>query len=175
MGRHRKCTHDAPRYANGACSICHNERRKARRQADLESTNAYNRNRRVENPERECSYGREYRKSATFAAWYARNRHRELWKKAKQRATKSGREFTITIQDVEKLLTSSLVCPYTLVPYEIAPGRNPWAASLDRKDSSKGYTIDNIEVTSLWWNIAKNGWPPAVVEKAVSGLRTQKA
>lgn len=174
MPAHRKCSHDGPRFSNGACKQCQLARRKARRQADPQKVNAYNRNRRVENSDRESAYGRKYRKGDRFAAWYARNRHRELWKKAKQRATKAGRDFAITIDDVERLLSSSTVCPYTRVPYEntSGSGRSPWAASLDRKDSTKGYTLDNVEITSLWWNLAKSNWPPEVLERAIAGLRS---
>lgn len=173
MAAHRKCTHNVPRMiSNGACPICQNDRRKAKRQANPEVVNAYNRNRRIENSERECDYGRKYRKSVIFAAWYARNRHHELWKKAKQRATKTGKEFTITSQDVKDLLAVSFICPYTKVPYEITTGigRNPWTSSLDRKDSTKGYTPDNIEITSLWWNIAKSSWSPEIMKRALAGL-----
>jgi hypothetical protein len=173
MTAHRKCSHNGPRFpSNRACIECQTARRKARRQKNPEAVNAYNRKRRAENSERESSYGRKYRKGEVFAAWYARNRPRELWKKAKQRAEKSGRSFTITIQDVENLIADSNACPYTKVPYTYVRGRNPWAASLDRKDSTKGYTPDNIEITSLWWNLAKNSWAPDIMETALHGLRS---
>ena len=172
----RKCSHDGPRFvSNGACKQCQIERRKLRRQSDPDAVNTYNRGRRAENSERENSYGRKYRKSKTFAAWYSRNRHRELWKKAKQRALKAGREFSITEDDVLRLLNSSSRCPYTGVPYEKNPGRNPWAPSLDRKDSTRGYTPDNVEITSLWWNLAKNSWHADITARALAGLRTNKA
>lgn len=169
----RKCAHDGPRFpSNGACKQCQIARRKARRQEYPEKVNAYNRARHAEDPERANDYGRKYKKSATFAAWYVRNRHREIWKKAKQRAAKCGREFTISVEDVERLLLASSECPYTRVPYEVAPGRNPWAPSLDRVDSKGGYTLDNVEITSLWWNLAKNSWSAEIVARAVAGLRT---
>lgn len=174
----RKCTHDAPRFSNGACSICQTARKKLRRTANPEIVNAYNRARRASDPSRENGYGKKYRKGAAFAAWYARNRPRELWKKAKQRASASGREFELTVDDVEKLLAASKRCPYTLQPYSLERmaglKRNPWAPSLDRRDSSKGYTLDNVEVTSLWWNLAKNQWPPDIMELALLGLSAHK-
>lgn len=171
MPARRKCTHDGPRFSNGACKQCQVSRRKARRQKNPETVNAYNQSRRAENPERENGYGRKYRKGEAFAAWYRHNRHRELWKKAKQRALKAGREFAITAEDVARLLAASSSCPYTGVPYETGSGRNPWVASLDRVDSKGGYTLDNVEITSLWWNLAKNSWPAEVTARAIAGLR----
>ncbi len=175
MGRHRKCTHNVPRMpSNGACPICQNERRKELRRANPESVNAYNRQRRIDDPETENGYGKKYRKSATFAAWYIKNRHYELWRKAKQRATKTGKEFTITLKDVENLLAKSFACPHTKVPYEtiIGSGRTPWSPSLDRKDNNKGYTLSNVEITSYWWNVAKSSWSSDIMKRALDGLRS---
>lgn len=176
MPAHRKCNHDGPRFtSSGACKECQVARRKVKRQAAPGRVNAYNRKRRAENPERENKYGRKYRASELFAAWYSRNRPKELWKKAKQRAVKSKREFNITVQDVERLLALSARCPYTGVLYDNSKrGRNPWASSLDRKDSTRGYTLDNLEVTSVWWNLAKNSWNAEVTRAALCGLRTYK-
>lgn len=93
-------------------------------------------------------------------------RAHELW----QAARKRGHEFTLTREFVVDLVRAAVACPYTGVPYDftlLAKGvRNPWAPSLDRIDSDGGYTPDNVEITSVWWNTAKSDWPPNVMERA---------
>ncbi len=37
--------------------------------------------------------------------------------------------------------------------------RSPWNASVDRRDSAKGYTIDNCQMVVYMYNIAKMEWP----------------
>ncbi len=75
---------------------------------------------------------------------------------AKYRTKRNGRLFTITVEDVEAVM--SYTCPYLNIPirrYCVTPGvgrgkRQPKddSISLDRIDSSKGYTPDNIIVCS---------------------------
>lgn len=176
MPAHRKCNHNGPRFpSNGACKQCQIARRKARRQSNPELVNKYNRARRVENPERENAYTKKHRKSETHARWRTANRHIHLWNRAKHRAEKLGREFVISLEDTKRLLDASKQCPYTGVPYSTARGRNPWASSLDRKDSSKGYTLSNVEVTSVWWNLAKNSWDADTIKTALRGLAAYKS
>jgi hypothetical protein len=179
VAAHRKCNHNGPRFSsNGACKQCHNERRKLRRRADKDAVNAYNRSRYAKNPERANNYGKKYRKSAAGAAWYARTRSYYLWKRAKHRAESLRREFTVTAEQIKGLILFTTHCPHTGVALNFEPAkgfkRNPWGPSIDRIDSAKGYTLDNIEVTSLWWNLAKNEWTPEVMEIALAGLRTHK-
>lgn len=100
-----------------------------------------------------------------------RKRAEHLWR----RARKQKKEFTITLKQIEELLLKITTCPYTHIPFDYSVGakgeRNPWAPSIDRKDNSKGYTLNNIEIVSFWWNCAKNSWPPEVMVQALSGLR----
>lgn len=97
----------------------------------------------------------------------------ELWRAARKR----GHEFTLTKEFVTELVRCAIRCPYTGVPFDYvlrSKGlRSPWAASLDRIDSSKGYTPDNVEITSVWWNTAKSDWTPDVMEQAMAGLRVR--
>lgn len=75
-----------------------------------------------------------------------------MWKQAKHRAwfDYGGFEFSITVDDIkipEK-------CPYFNVPF--IPLDAEWGYSLDRIDSFKGYTPENIQVISRKANIMKN-------------------
>ena len=78
-----------------------------------------------------------------------------LFRSARARAKSNGREFTITLEDVEAVDTD--VCPIFHMPikryYMIAGTNNksiqrPDAKSLDRIDASKGYIPGNIRVIS---------------------------
>ena len=62
-----------------------------------------------------------------------------------------GREFTISIEDI--VIPS--VCPILCVPIERIRN-SPYAPSIDRIDSSAGYTPDNIMVMSKRANTLKN-------------------
>ena len=75
-----------------------------------------------------------------------------LLARARERAKRDGREFSITKEDI----VVPDVCPLlgiTIIPKAKDRHHSP---SLDRKDSSKGYTPDNIWVISARANTLKN-------------------
>jgi hypothetical protein len=72
-----------------------------------------------------------------------------LWYRAKRRAKVKGLAFNLEISDIK----IPKVCPVFGVPMVV---NTEYAASLDRIDSSKGYTKDNIQVISNKANILKN-------------------
>lgn len=83
---------------------------------------------------------REHRKNNPFAL---------LCNQARDRARKKGLEHTITPEDVARV--DNDVCPYLNIPLEWGQGRGVRmdnSKSLDRIDSSRGYTPDNIIVCS---------------------------
>lgn len=87
--------------------------------------------------------------------WQRDNPQKKLHNNAKHRAVKYGLEFSISPEDI--LLPTH--CPIMGVEFTnvIGSGRNnPYNYSLDRIDSSKGYTKDNIQVISDIANIMKN-------------------
>lgn len=76
-----------------------------------------------------------------------------MWQATKLRAKKKGLEFSITIEDI---LMPDL-CPLLGLKLSFSDfGLRYNSPSLDRKDSSKGYTKDNIWVISSRANILKN-------------------
>lgn len=92
-------------------------------------------------------------------AEHAAKKHRErkenspelyLWKYAKARAKNDSMEFDLELTDI----VIPEVCPYMKTPFIM--GDKQLAASLDRIDSSKGYTKDNIRVISFRANRMKN-------------------
>jgi hypothetical protein len=85
--------------------------------------------------------------------WVANNYETHLFTQSKNRARRAGLEFSITKEDIiipEK-------CPYLGVTLTRlwGLGRVDSNASIDRIDSTKGYTADNIEVISFKANLLK--------------------
>jgi hypothetical protein len=92
-------------------------------------------------------------------AEHAAKKHRErkqnspelyLWKYAKARAKSEGMDFDLEVTDI----VIPEVCPYFKTPFIM--GDKQLAASLDRIDSSGGYTKDNVRVISYKANRMKN-------------------
>ena len=90
---------------------------------------------------------------------------KHLWSLARDRCKRNGREFTITVEDVEKVNTD--MCPLLEIPIKRYPQtanagssrrQMPDAKSLDRIDPSKGYTPDNIRIISWMANAMLNNW-----------------
>lgn len=86
---------------------------------------------------------------------------------AAKRARDTGRDFNLTREDVARRVAAGR-CEVTGLPFDMAPGpdrhhANPWAPSLDRKDSSKGYTTDNVQVVVSAYNYAKSEWSADVL------------
>lgn len=83
---------------------------------------------------------------------FAKNMHQN----AKSRANRRGIEFDITVEDIRELNDSQDgKCAFTGVPLNwdwLPPSRRricpPDRVSLDRIDSSKGYVVDNIQLTT---------------------------
>jgi hypothetical protein len=76
---------------------------------------------------------------------------RSLYDGAKNRARKDKLDFNLTIPHIINLMSSG-VCSLTGIPFCYEPHsfrQNPRSPSLDKIDSSKGYTIENVRVV-LW-------------------------
>ena len=89
--------------------------------------------------------------------------NRLYWNKITHRARKNGLEFSLTPEDIWQLfLKQDRKCALTNLPLDlgISDGRKirDMTASLDRIDSSKGYTIDNIQWLHKDVNYMKNSY-----------------
>lgn len=103
-----------------------------------------------------CKYGTCRRKKAPKKA-YCHKHHAQHQKETnavgyaysilKQNARRRGKEFTLTLEDFREF------CDHT--GYLLRKGRTSESASIDRIDSTKGYTPDNIQVLSFGENSAK--------------------
>lgn len=85
--------------------------------------------------------------------------------------------ITITVEDVKKQWDKQNgLCAYTNIPMRIFETaiRKEWiptTMSLDRIDSSKGYTPDNIELVCLSINLAKNGFTKDQMKDFIRQIR----
>lgn len=82
---------------------------------------------------------------------------------SKGRAKKIGLEHTVTMADLKQLAADSRYCCAVtgLMFSNEKQGKSktrPFFPSLDRKDSSKGYTPDNCRLVSVVANYAMNAW-----------------
>lgn len=78
----------------------------------------------------------------------------KMHQRAKQRAKKSGREFTLRVSDI----AIPEFCPVLGCKLEMHKGSSggKWnSPALDRIDNSKGYTPDNIQIISHRANVMK--------------------
>ena len=118
-----------------------------------EKVNAYNRRYydivvKVKNPNRSAKYLRARREA--MPEW-------NIWYRAKERAKLKGQEFKLELSDI--VIPDK--CPYlgidlTTYAYRKGAPRLSSTASIDRIDSTKGYTKDNIRIISLLANTMKN-------------------
>ena len=84
-------------------------------------------------------------------------RAREAYSDARKRAIRQRMPFDLTGPFVLQLMREAIVCPYfgwTLT--YAASGKARTLASLDRVDSSKGYTKDNVRVVCYLANLMKS-------------------
>ena len=87
-----------------------------------------------------------------------------MYQRTKARANRKGREFTIIMSD----LVIPERCPIFNVPLI---ENTPYAPSIDRIDSDKGYTSDNIQIISQRANLLKNNASVEELELVINFLK----
>ena len=96
-----------------------------------------------------------------------------LLSNAKARAKKHGREFSLTSTDITDLFNEQGgLCYWLKVPLAVVEQRLTLTLpTLDRVDSDRGYTRDNVVLASLAANRAKSNSDPDEWEEFLSVLR----
>lgn len=135
------------------CKSCVSLERKAYYQANKDKVKA-----------REAS-----RRSQSGWTERCRTYHKNNWaKKLRHSAVRSSKAkgFTPPTITEEWILSQPLVCPYLGVALSLdgLGDKAPWSPSLDRINNSKGYTPDNVRVTSWVWNLMRG---PLTLEEAL--------
>jgi hypothetical protein len=104
---------------------------------------------------------KEYRKGFV-------GRAKILIRRCEDRAKENSWEFDLDLRWLERQYCRQLGrCLKTgiLLDFESEDPVNLFAPSLDRIDSSKGYTKENTNLVALFWNLAKNKVEDGVFEK----------
>jgi hypothetical protein len=107
---------------------------------------AYQAKRRIENPLQHLDYQRTYQKNKRKDYNY---RLQMLINASKQRAKNKNREHNITVEDIKAIYPVDGCCPIFGMKLEFNnAGFRENSPSIDRIDSTKGYTPDNIQIIS---------------------------
>lgn len=119
-----------------------------------ECDNKYQANRRKENNVERREYDRQYQANKRKNFEY---RLQMLINASKQRAKLKNREHSITVNDIKSIFPVNGCCPIFGMKLEFNnAGFRENSPSIDRIDSSKGYTKDNIQVISWKANRIKS-------------------
>jgi hypothetical protein len=114
---------------------------------------AYQAKRRAENYEEDLEYSRTYQRNRRKNFDY---RLQMLINASKQRAKNKDREHAITVEDVKAIYPKDGCCPIFGMKLEFnTAGFRETSPSIDRIDSTKGYTPDNIQIISWKANRVK--------------------
>jgi hypothetical protein len=113
-----------------------------------------------------CKDCRKSLSKRQYANWSLEYR---LFHTAKSRAKLKNREFTITLKNIK----IPDVCPILGIKLQrdLIETRADNRPSIDRIDSTKGYTPENIQVISLRANILKNNMTLEEAEKLITYFR----
>lgn len=101
---------------------------------------------------KDCSY-----KYSSFAQSDEFSIFRYFIKRLKERSRKRSKTFNLSVIDLKTLWDNqSGICPYTGWKLKITREKSIYQASLDRKNSSIGYELNNVQWVSLIAQFAKN-------------------
>lgn len=90
-----------------------------------------------------------------------------IFRHTKSRALKLGYDFDLTIDFIAAALQKG-ACQATGLPFDLKASdtfHNPFAPSVDRKDNSKGYTLDNVQIVCTIYNIGKGEHEEEIFEQ----------
>ena len=114
----------------------------------------YQKKRRADNLQQSLEYGRAYQKKRRENFDY---RLQMLINASKQRAKNKNRVHEITVNDIKEVYPKDGKCPIFGFELEFNnAGFRENSPSIDRIDSTKGYTVDNIQIISWKANRIKS-------------------
>ena len=130
---------------------------------------AYQVKRRAENYEENLQYSRQYQRNRRKDFGY---RLQMLINASKKRARDKDREHTITVDDVRAIYPQDGCCPIFGMKLEFnSAGFRENSPSIDRIDSTRGYTPDNIQIISWKANRVKGYATTEELEMLVAYLK----
>lgn len=91
-----------------------------------------------------------------------------LFYQSRKNARKRGIPFSMTRWDFLGIVArSNGHCELTGIPFDTSSGewgRRPWMPSVDRADSAKGYTPENVRLVCYAANCAMNEWGESILD-----------
>lgn len=151
------------RYSRNFCKSCENERAKENYKKDIEKSREKMRKRYYNNIEwsrRNYQEKKEeiLQKSKIYRQTL-RGRSNALLNGTKNRALKNNLEFNLTVEYIENSLKNGK-CAKTGINFvlsypENGETRHKYSPSIDRKDRTKGYTVDNTQIVVWCYNTGK--------------------
>lgn len=99
----------------------------------------------------------------------------EIWQRHKKSAAQRGLAFELTVDDVREMLDrQGSRCALTQRAFsnEKPAGQRirPWAASIDRKDATKGYSVNNCRLVCASVNVALNRFGDAAFMELLESM-----
>lgn len=155
MARHNKGPRLAMRRGNWSIFWTHNGKTKERRTGTADIEEAKRIMQKLMGPDEPSEIGSLKR----------------IWQSAKHNAKMRGMAFEITTEDVMTSYRKNHgKCAVTGIPFDMSKykggqGRRPWVPSIDRIDSAKPYTTDNIRIVCVATNLAMNWWGEDVLAR----------
>jgi hypothetical protein len=103
----------------------------------------------------------------------------DLLEGAKRRARRLGRDFDLDLHWIEqRIVAQKFRCDLCGIPFFALDPEgmriNPYAPSIDRIDSTGGYTRDNTRIVLFAVNIMLNQWGDALFDRIVGCYRAHK-
>ncbi len=100
------------------------------------------------------------RRAIPNAAWnMAEPWMRTMFLNAERRASVAKRAFTITPSEfIELCIQSEMTCAVSGITFDSTGKNSPFAPSLDRIDSARGYEPGNVRLVCHIANVAMNKW-----------------
>ncbi len=98
-----------------------------------------------------------------------------LLTRTRDRAKQKGREFDLTLEWLKaEVGRTGYKCPISSIPFctetKAASKYRPFWPSVDRIDTTRGYTTDNCRVVTLAVNVMLNEWGMTVARKVAAGI-----
>jgi hypothetical protein len=129
----------------------------------------YQTQRREDNKDEHLEYSRKYQRNRRLDFEY---RLQMLINASKQRARLNDREHDINVEDIKAIYPADGCCPIFGLKLEFnGAGFRDSSPSIDRIDSTKGYTRDNIQVISWKANRIKGAASLQDLEMLVAYLK----
>jgi hypothetical protein len=129
----------------------------------------YQTHRREDNKDEHLEYSRKYQRNRRLDFEY---RLQMLINASKQRARLNDREHDINVEDIKAIYPVDGCCPIFGLKLEFnGAGFRDSSPSIDRIDSTKGYTQDNIQVISWKANRIKGAASLQDLEMLVAYLK----